>query len=128
TPTASQLLIWERPDNVLSRMSALDVAHVDELIAHIQKFLPHVDYTSGWLTDFDRAQTIAAQQGRYLFIAFTSMDSGEWSKKMDDEIFKSEDFKNYARKNLVLLRADYPTASTQPAALAQQNKTLAEMY
>jgi len=128
TPSPIQLLIWERPDNVLSRMTLLDVNHVDELIAHIQKFLPHIDYTSGWLTDFDRAQTIAAQQGRYIFMAFTSMDTGEWSKKMDDEIFKSEEFKAYARKNLVLLGADYPTASTQPAVLAQQNKTLAEMY
>ena len=128
TPAPIQLLIWERPDTVLSRMTVLDVSHVDELIAHIQKFLPHIDYTSGWLTDFDKAQTIAAQQGRYIFMAFTSMDSGEWSKKMDDEIFKSEDFKTYARKNLVLLRVDFPTAATQPAALAQQNKTLAEMY
>ena len=123
-----QLVIWERPDNVLSRMSALDVNHVDELIAHIQKFLPHIDYTSGWLTDFAKAQTIAAQQQRYIFLAFTSMDSGEWSKKMDDEIFQSEQFKTYARKNLVLVRVDFPTASTQPAAVATQNKTLAEMY
>lgn len=128
TAAPIQLLIWERPDNLLSRMTVLDVNHVDELIARVQKFLPHIDYTSGWLADFDKAQTIAAQQGRYIFMAFTSMDTGEWSKKMDDEIFKSEDFKAYARKNLVLLRAEFPTAATQPAAVAQQNKTLAEMY
>ena len=123
-----QLVIWERPDNVLSRMTVLDVNHVDELIGQIQKFLPHIDYTSGWLTDFAKAQTVAAQQGRFIFLAFTSMDSGEWSKKMDDEIFQSEQFKAYARKNLVLVRVDFPTTTTQPAGVATQNKTLAEMY
>lgn len=128
TEAPIQLLIWERPDTILSRMTVLDVNHVDELIAHIQKFLPHIDYTSGWLTDFGKAKTIAAQQGRYIFMAFTDMDSGEWSKKMDDEIFKSEPFKTYARKNLVLLRVDFPRNAPLPTALAQQNKTLAEMY
>lgn len=123
-----QLVVWERPDEVLSRITVLDVNHVDELVGQIQKFLPHVDYTSGWLTDFAKAQTVAAQQGRYIFLAFTSMDSGEWSRKMDDEIFQSEQFKAYARKNLVLMRVDFPTATTQAADLAAQNKTLAEMY
>jgi thioredoxin-related protein len=53
---------------------------------------------------------------------------GECSQKIDTEFFKSQEFLDYAHKNLVLCQADYPTTATQPAVLATQNKMLAEQF
>ena len=127
-PVPLQLVVWERPDTVKVRITGIAPQTIDHVIVRIQEQLPHIDYTSGWITDFNKARTIASQQDRFLFLAFTSMDSSEYSQKMDREIFESDPFKQYARKNLVLVRADFPSTTTQPAALSAQNKMLAELY
>ena len=124
-----QLVLWDAPyDKVKAKISGFDLNHVEKLINLLQVQLPKIDYTGGWVQDFNMARTIASQQDKFLFLAFTSMDGGEWSRKVDQEIFQSEPFKDYAKKNFVLVRLDFPTAATQPALIADQNKTLAEMY
>jgi thioredoxin-related protein len=101
---------------------------VDQLVKNIELQLPHVDYSGSWITDFNLARTIAAQTDRDIFMAFTSMEGGEWSRKMDEELFKSAPFLDYAHKHFVLLRVDFPTTTTQPEALSTQNKMLAELF
>jgi thioredoxin-related protein len=129
TPTPFEFIIYDVPyHQVKAKIRSFALNHVDELIKAIGIQLPHIDYTGNWITDYNDARTIAAQHDRYVFLAFVSMDGGPFSKIMDDEIFKSQEFLDYAHKNLVLLRLDYPTAATQPVALATQNKMLAENF
>lgn len=131
TPSPFQLVIWDVPlpyDKIKARYRSFSLQHVDDLVKQIGLQLPRVDYTGNWITDFNLAKTISAQTDRYMFLTFTSMDGGEWSKRMDDEIFKSPIFLEYAHKNLVLVRLDFPKATTQPAALVAQNKMLQESY
>jgi thioredoxin-related protein len=131
TPSPFQLIVWDVPqqyDKIKARYRSFSLQHVDQLVNQISLQLPRVDYTGNWITDYNLARTISAQTGRYMFLAFTSMDGGEWSKKMDDEIFKSEPFLTYAHKHMVLVRVDFPTTATQPAVQEAQNKMLAEMY
>lgn len=124
-----QLLVWDMQTNkVKGKIAGFDPNHTDGLIANIESQLPKLDYNNGWIEDYRKAQAIAAQQKRYIFLTFTSMDSSEWCKKIDDEIFQTDDFKKYARKYLVLTRIDFPTATTQPEGLVTQNKNLAEMF
>src|SRR4030095_11965533 len=61
-------------------------------------------------------------------MTFTSLDSSEWSQRLDKEIYQQEPFKDYARKNLVLLRIDFPRKAKQPDKLAEQNRLLAEAH
>ena len=127
-PAPLQLLVWDmQRRKVMARISSIDPNHVDGIIALIQAQLPKIDYNGGWIEDYRTAQAIAQQQKRYMLLAFTS-DNGDYSKKMDDEIFKTDDFKAYSRKHLVTVKVDFPTAATQPVTLVNQNKMLAEMY
>lgn len=129
TPSPFQFVVWDVPfDKVKARFKSFSLQHVDQLINNISLQLPRVDYTGNWITDYNLARTISAQTGRHMFLAFTSMDSGEWSKKMDDEIFKSEPFLTYAHKHLVLVRIDFPVSAPQPPELAAQNKMLADLF
>lgn len=128
-PSPFQFIVWDVPlKKIKAKFKSFSLQHVDQLIKNIQYMLPRVDYTGNWLTDYNLARTISAQTDRDVFMAFTSMDRGEWSKKMDEELFKSQPFMEYAHKRFVLLRIDHPVAATQPAQLVAQNRMLDEAF
>ena len=128
-PKPIQLLVWDMQTNkVKGRIAGFDPNHVDGLLATIESQLPKLDYNNGWIEDYRKAQAIAAQQKRYIFLTFTASDSSIWCQKMNKEVFEMDDFKKYARKYLVLVKIDFPTATTQPEGLITQNKNLAEQF
>lgn len=128
-PSPMQLVVWDmQTSKVKWKILSVDPSHVDNIIALIENSLPRLDYNGGWIEDYRTAQAIAQQQKRYIFLAFTSMDSSEFSKKMDEEVFQTPEFKKYAGTKLVLVKIDFPTSTTQPTAVAAQNKILAEMF
>ena len=128
SPAPFQLIIYDAPFSLTkARIYAYDPNHIETLISRIQAQLPHIDYSGGWITDYNTARTIAAQSDRYIFLAFTSMNEGEWSKRMDQEIFQTDQFKQYARKHLVLVRVDFSAPATRPQSLAER-KNLADLF
>jgi thioredoxin-related protein len=128
-PQPLQLLVWDmQSEKIKGRLTGIFPDDIEPLIAQIENQLPRLDYPSGWIEDLRLAEAVAAQQNRYILVNFTSMDSSDWCQKMQKEIFDTDEFTTYARKKLVLLRIDFPTATTQPEALKSQNQTLAEMY
>lgn len=129
-PAGLELIIWDMQTHKVNfRLKAIDPSRAENIISLIEGHLPKIDYSGGWIEDFHQAKAIAQQQkNRYVFLAFTSMDSSEYSRKMYDEIFRTDEFKKYARKHLVTVDVDFPTATTQPTGVQSQNKTLAETY
>lgn len=130
SPAPLQVVVYDmQTKKVRAKIHDIDPARAENLVSLVERQLPRLDYNSGWIEDYHMAQAVAQQQKRYIFIAFT--DYREFSKKMDDEIFNTDEFKQYARKKLCLLRVNFPAADTQPAqppALATQNKILAELF
>lgn len=106
----------------------LVIDQIDGLINNLAQQLPKFDYTGGWITDYRKAQSISAQTQRDILLSFTSFDSSEFCQKLDTEIYQKEEFKDYARKNLVLVRVDFPKKSEQAKELKQQNESLAEAF
>ena len=124
-----QLVVWNPfKDEVSARITSVDPLHIDATLNKVRDVLPKIDYTGRWIEDYRQALAIAAQTGRDVLMSFSSMDSSEWSQKLDKEIYQSEPFKDYARKNLVLLRVDFPKKTPQPAKTAEQNRLLAEAH
>ncbi|HZL34335.1 MAG TPA: thioredoxin family protein [Tepidisphaeraceae bacterium] len=127
-PAAMQLVVWDmQRKKVMAKIASIDPDHIDKTIKKIETQLPRIDYSGGWIDDYRKSQAISQQQDRYILLAFTSA-AGEWSKRMEQEIFYTPQFGKYARKNLVTVKLDYTNAATQPVTLQTQNKTLAEMY
>ena len=128
-PLPLQLVVWDpHQRKVTARVTAIDPVKPEPVLLRLRDVLPKIDYTGRWLEDFRLAQAIAAQLNREILMAFTSMDSSEWSQRLDKEIFQQEQFKDYAKKNLVLLRIDFPGTTRQPEKLAEQNRLLAEAH
>ena len=81
-----------------------------------------------WQTDFAKASQQAAQEHKYILLDFTGSDWCPWCIKMDKEVFDQSQFSNFALKNLVLVKLDFPRKSAQTPAEKSQNEELAKKY
>ncbi|MFT5241419.1 MAG: thioredoxin-related protein [Candidatus Promineifilaceae bacterium] len=82
----------------------------------------------GWLTDFDAAKKLAAEKNVPILADFSGSDWCGWCIKLDKEVFQKDNFKTYAKDNVVLFLADFPNKGKQTDAVKKQNKGLAETY
>ena len=59
---------------------------------------------------------------------FTGSDWCGWCKKLEKDTFSKPEFAEYAGKNLVLLRLDYPHTTPQSDELKAANAELSSKY
>jgi protein disulfide-isomerase len=81
-----------------------------------------------WLTDYQQALTQAKQENKRVLIDFTGSDWCGWCIKFDKEVYSQQSFVDYADKNLVLLKLDFPQRKPLPAAQREANDKLARQY
>ena len=85
--------------------------------------------SEGWETDFEKASAKAKAEGKYMLIDFSGSDWCGWCIKLDKEVFSKAAFKAYAKDNLVLVLADFPSdKSKQSIATQKQNQELASKF
>jgi len=89
---------------------------------------PGASGEQAWLEDFAKAKAVAAQLNRPMLLDFTGSDWCGWCIKLHQEVFSQPKFKDYAGKNLVLVKVDFPQRKAQSESLKQQNQTLAQQY
>lgn len=81
-----------------------------------------------WLTDFQKAQTEAKAGHKLILLEFTGSDWCIWCIRLEAEVFSQPEFADFAKKNLVLVRADFPRAKPLSAEVRKQNQELAQRY
>jgi len=81
-----------------------------------------------WLTDLSKAQAQAKKENKMVMMDFTGSDWCIWCKRLNKDVFSTEDFANYAKKNLVLVEVDFPRSKSQTAEQKKANSALAEKY
>jgi protein disulfide-isomerase len=79
---------------------------------------------SGWLTDIEAAKKQAKEENKPILINFTGTDWCGWCIKIEKEIFSKDEFKAYAKENLILMEVDFPEKKKQTAEVKEQNKKL----
>lgn len=79
---------------------------------------------SGWLHDYEAAKKQAKEENKPILINFTGTDWCGWCIKIEKEVFSKEEFKNYAKENLVLMEVDFPRKKEQTEEVKAQNKVL----
>ncbi len=92
--------------------------------------LTAVGYGQDWLTDFDTAKKVSAEEHKPIILAFKGSDWCAPCIKLDHEIFGTEEFKSYASDHFVLLEADFPRKKQNKLSDEQQahNNALAAKY
>lgn len=83
-----------------------------------------------WHTDLAEAEKAAADQDRNIILVFQGSDWCAPCIKLENEIWSSEEFKNYAHDHFILLKADFPKKRDNKLSPEQQEKNnlLAEKY
>ncbi len=101
-----------------------------KLLLSVFAFLSFFNESPKWLTDFDVAKKEATKSNEFILISFSGSDWCIPCIKMEKELFESESFVNYAAKNLVLVKADFPRLKKNKLSKEQttQNEQLADKY
>lgn len=83
-----------------------------------------------WQTDLKKAEKIASTENEPIILVFQGSDWCAPCIKLDREVWSTDTFKNYAKNNFVMLKADFPRRSKNMLATEQQEKNnkLAEYY
>lgn len=89
---------------------------------------PAVAAKAVWLTSLAEAKVEAAKRKVPILVDFSGSDWCGWCIKLDDEVFSTPVFQEYAAKNLVLLLVDFPRRKEQDAGTKKQNAALADKF
>lgn len=83
---------------------------------------------NNWLTNMEQAQKEAKLKDVPILINFTGSDWCGWCTKLDEEVFDTPSFSNYAKESLVLLKLDFPKKIEQPQAVKEHNEKYLKMF
>jgi protein disulfide-isomerase len=83
---------------------------------------------AGWLTNIDEAYAESVSSGKPILANFTGSDWCGWCKKLTADVFIHQEFKDWAKKNVVLLELDYPRRKVIPQHIQAQNANLQSVF
>jgi protein disulfide-isomerase len=81
-----------------------------------------------WLTDFEKAQTMAKEQKKLVLMDFTGSDWCPPCKLLHKNVLTSKEFVEFAKDNLVLVVVDFPNRNKPPVEVQKANDALAKKF
>jgi len=109
-------------------LSIFSLIMATALILGLSSITKAGDADSGWLTNWDKAVELAKKEKKVILVDFTGSDWCGWCIKLKKEVFDTDDFKKWAKDNVILLELDFPRKSSQDEKLKEQNKKLMTKY
>lgn len=83
----------------------------------------------GWMEDVAKARVKAANEGKFVFMAFSGSDWCGYCIRMDAEVFSQHEFVRQASKKYVLVMIDSPRDKSKLSDLAaSQNPEIVQQY
>ena len=81
-----------------------------------------------WVENLEEGIKIAKAENKNILVNFTGSDWCIWCKRLSGEVFTQKAFKDYANKNLVLVKIDFPRQKQLPYETQMYNNNLARRY
>ena len=93
-------------------------------------FMTQFSVAQDWASSWSHATDSATSLNKPILLVFSGSDWCAPCIKLDRDIWTTAVFQSYAKKNLILYKADFPRrkANQLPEPLASENKKLAEQY
>lgn len=82
----------------------------------------------GWGVRLEEAYELHKKTGKPIMANFTGSDWCGWCKKLTADVFSKQEFKNWAKENVILLELDFPKRKALPQELAIQNNSLQKSF
>ncbi len=96
--------------------------------AAIALCLASVAQADAWSENYDAAVAQAKASHKTVLLDFTGSDWCVWCHRIDKEVFAQQAFKDFADKNLILVKVDFPREHPQDASVKAQNEKLKQKY
>ena len=77
-----------------------------------------------WTMDYAAAAKLAKEKNLPMLLNFTGSDWCGWCKRLDADVFTKPEFKEWAKKNVVLLELDFPRGKQIPQKNKEQNAAM----
>ncbi len=81
-----------------------------------------------WHTDMSKASELSMKEKKPLMLFFTGSDWCGWCIRLQNEVFKKEDFAKWAKENVILVELDFPKRTPQDDAIKMQNAQLQQIF
>jgi len=81
-----------------------------------------------WYTDLVKANEVAQKTKKPIFAMFTGSDWCGWCIKLQNDVFKKNEFIDWAKKNVVLMEVDFPRFKQLSPEMQQQNNSLQQTF
>lgn len=81
-----------------------------------------------WHTDLNEAIKISQKEKKPIMLFFTGSDWCGWCMKLQKEVFYKDEFKKWAKENVVLVDVDFPRNNQQTQATKDQNNLLQQQF
>ncbi|MDG1213736.1 MAG: thioredoxin family protein [Flavobacteriaceae bacterium] len=93
-------------------------------------FMAQFSVAQDWASSWSHATDSATSLNKPILLVFSGSDWCAPCIKLDRDIWTTAVFQSYAKKNLILYKADFPRrkANQLPEPLASENKELAAQY
>ncbi len=82
----------------------------------------------GWLINVEDAYSESQRTGKPILANFTGSDWCGWCKRLTKSVFIHDEFKTWAKKNVILLELDFPRRKQLPQEIKQQNASLQRAF
>lgn len=87
---------------------------------------PYEASMDGWLVSLEEANALSVKTGKPIMANFTGTDWCGWCKKLRREVFDTQEFKTWAKENVVLLELDFPRSFQVPDNIKAQNQQMSQ--
>jgi len=101
------------------------------ILSHFTSFAQEKAYKAsmdGWLVDLNEAYNLSEKTGLPIMANFTGTDWCGWCIRLKNSVFLTDEFKKWAKKNVILLELDFPRRFKLPDNIAQQNASLQQAF
>ena len=78
----------------------------------------------GWTENYETALAAAKSENKNLLLLFTGSDWCGYCIVLEREVFSTSKFKNWAGKNVILVKFDFPKTKKQSDKIKSQNEKL----
>ena len=90
--------------------------------------LPPALRADAWLVNADEALRQARAENKFVLLDFTGSDWCGWCKRLKAEVFSVSTFEDYAHRNLVCVRVDFPRQRALSVQQTEHNQQVARLY
>lgn len=81
-----------------------------------------------WLTSYETALETAREEGKPILANFTGSDWCPPCIAQEQEVFSTDEFREWAEEHVVLLLLDFPRSKPQSDEVKEQNRELQQKY